>query len=80
MPGKMLRAILNGASQLLFGVAGLMFFFGGRALHDFVKVERILAEAEGMGLAVLFGVLGVAARGVATSIADSSDRDQPAQN
>ena len=57
-----LKSLLRGVAWILFGAAGLLFFWGGRAIHDFAKTERVLAEMEGIGLAVLCGGLGAVAK------------------
>jgi hypothetical protein len=46
-------------SSLLLGIAGLAFLFGGRAISEFGKVDRVLAEMLGLGLAGVFLVLGM---------------------
>ncbi len=46
--------MFNGAAWLLYVMAGMAFLFGGRLIHAFAQTERILAEAEGIGLTVLF--------------------------
>jgi hypothetical protein len=46
----------------LFAIAGLTFLFGGRAINEFAKTERVLAEMEGVGLAALCALLGTIAK------------------
>jgi hypothetical protein len=53
------RSALRGMSSLLLGIAGLAFLFGGRAISEFGKVDRVLAEMLGLGLAGVFLVLGM---------------------
>ena len=53
-----MKTLLQGVAQLLFVIASLCFFVGGRAISTFTKTERVLAEMEGIGLAVLCGALG----------------------
>jgi hypothetical protein len=43
-------------------VAGLAFWVGGRAIHEFSNTGRLLAEIEGIVLAVVSGGLGVVAK------------------
>jgi hypothetical protein len=50
---------------MLFGIAGLLFFVGGRAISEFTKTDRVLAEMLGIGLAVVFGIFGMAAKNAA---------------
>jgi hypothetical protein len=45
-------------SWLLLGVAGLAFWIGGRAISEFAKVDRILAEFLGLSRAGVTGVAG----------------------
>ena len=63
-----LASMLNGAANLLFVIAGIGFWFGGGLLHAVVKTERFLGEAEGIGLAALFGGIGAIARTIATRL------------
>lgn len=57
------RFLLQGVGSLLFVVAGLSFFWGGRALHEFFGVNRGLAELGGLMLAAVSGLLGMLAKG-----------------
>ena len=55
-------------------MAGLAFWFGGRAISEFSKTERMLAEMEGIALAVSLGGLGAIAKAVADRLEeDGSD-------
>ena len=56
-------SLLKAVSQALFVLGGLMFFAGGRAISEFTKTERVLAEMLGIGLAVVFVVFGMEAGG-----------------
>ncbi len=55
MPKSQIRTgmkyFLRGLSSFLAVIAGLSFFFGGRAIHEFGKVDRLLAEILGIGVA-----------------------------
>jgi len=53
-----LKFLLRGVAWLLLVAAGIAFWIGGRAIHEFANTERVLAEMEGIGLAVLLGGLG----------------------
>ncbi len=57
-----LRTLLHGLSKLLFAAAGLFFLFGGRAIHDFANIDRLLAEVLGMAIAVACGFGGYLAK------------------
>ena len=56
---SMLKGLMAVVSKLLFAAGGLFFLFGGRAIHELANIERVLAEVEGLGLAVLCIGLGV---------------------
>jgi hypothetical protein len=45
------KSFLRGLASVLFGIAGLSFLVGGRAISEFVKVDRLLAELLGLGIA-----------------------------
>lgn len=49
-------------STLLFVVAGISFFVGGRILHEARNVDRTLAEVLGIGFAVLCAFAGTMSR------------------
>jgi len=49
-------------SSVLIVIAGMSFFFGGRAIHEFGTVDRTLAEIIGIGLAFLCLILVVVAK------------------
>ena len=53
-----LKAFLRAGSWLLLGIAALAFWVGGRALSEFAKVDRILAEFLGLLIAVVAGIVG----------------------
>jgi len=53
-----LKYFLQGLSSVSFAIAGLSFFFGGRAIHEFGGVDRTLAEVIGLGLAFVCGAMG----------------------
>jgi hypothetical protein len=71
-----MKPMLKGGSQLLFVIAGLLFLVGGRAISEFTKTDRVLAEFPGIGLAVVFVVLGIVAKNAAD---DLNDEDSAAQ-
>ncbi len=53
---------MGAIAWLLFAIAGLVFFWGGRAISEFGKVGRLLAELEGLAIAVACGALGAIAK------------------
>jgi hypothetical protein len=63
-----LASLLNGAVYLLFVIAGMAFWFGRGLIHAVVRTERLLAEAEGIGLAALFGGIGALVKTIATRL------------
>lgn len=65
-----LKSLLNGAAWFFFAVAGIAFWFGGRAIHEFANTGRVLAEMEGIGIAVLFGGFGAIAKSFADRFGD----------
>lgn len=71
-----MKSLLKGTSQALFVIAGLLFLVGGRAISEFARTDRVLAEFLGIGLAVLFVVLGFVAKNAAD---DLNDGDSAAQ-
>lgn len=65
-----MKHLLKGISQVLFVIAGLLFFVGGRAISEFTKTDRVTAEMVGIGLAVVFGVFGMVAKNAADNLDD----------
>jgi hypothetical protein len=55
------KLLLQGVAWLLFAIAVLTFWLGGSVISVFAKTDRILAEMEGTGVAVLFAGLGTVA-------------------
>jgi hypothetical protein len=54
-----LKSLLRGLAWFFFAIAGLSFWVGGRAISEFGKVDRILGEMLGLGLAGVCLVLGL---------------------
>jgi hypothetical protein len=52
------KAFLRGVSGLLFGIAGIAFFFGGRAIREFTKADIVLSEMGGIFIALVCLGLG----------------------
>ena len=59
--------------------AGLAFWFGGGVIHAVVpKTDRVLAEIEGVGLAILCAGFGAIAKGTKDRLeAGEVDRNGP---
>jgi uncharacterized membrane protein len=68
-----LRGLLRGLSWLLLAFAGLSFWVGGRAISEFGKVDRLLAEFLGLSLAGVAGLLGYVLKEKADDFDDSPD-------
>ncbi len=73
-------SFLEALSWLLFGLAGLSFWVGGRAIREFAKSDRILAEMAGIGLAVIFGGAGALAKSFAEQIQEDVEQANPVYN
>jgi hypothetical protein len=56
-----LSILLKGVAWLLFVIAGLTFWIGGRAISELDHTDRIVAELEGLAIATVCGGLGFAA-------------------
>jgi hypothetical protein len=59
---------------VLFGLAAILFWTGGRAISELAHTDRSLAELEGIGLALLFAALGFGAKTIGERV-DESDHD-----
>ena len=73
---SVLKAFLRVGSWLLLGIAGIAFWVGGRAISEFAKVDRILAEFFGLLIAVVTGIVGY----VLKTSADDLDGTEDATN
>ena len=73
-----MKSLLRGASNTLFVIAGLSFFVGGRAISEFTKTDRVLAEGLGIGLTVVCAALGMVAKSRADDL-DDDDEDSASQ-
>jgi hypothetical protein len=62
---------LKGLVPVLLAIAGLLFLYGGRAIHEFWGVDRLFAEIIGLSLSVGFGIVGLVFKNMAGS--DESD-------
>ena len=68
-----MKQVINVVSWILIAAGGLSFWVGGRALHEFGGVDRLIAEGEGLLAAVVLIGLG-AWLGVAAGIPLSKER------
>lgn len=57
-----LKAFLRGVSGLLFAIAAIVFFFGGRAIRGFTKADLVLSEMAGIFIAIVCAGLGALAK------------------
>ena len=71
------KTLLRGIAWLLFVIAGLAFLVGGRAISEFGKIDRILAEFLGLGIAAATGALGYILNNTADD--PGTDEDPTAQ-
>ena len=62
---------------ILFTFAGLVFWAGGRAINEFAKTERILAEVESIGLAAVCAGLGAVAKTAGDHFAEAEEDGTP---
>jgi hypothetical protein len=53
------KPLLRGLSKVVFVIAGFAFLVGGRAISEFGKVDRILAEMLGIMFALVCAGLGM---------------------
>jgi hypothetical protein len=69
----MIPMLLRGAAWF-FGIsAALSFWAGGRALNEFAKLDRTVAEMAGIALSVLLAVFAVALKGLADRVETHDD-------
>jgi hypothetical protein len=71
------KAFLHGLAWVLFAIAGLAFWVGGRAISEFGKIDRILAEMLGLLIAAATGALGYVLKNFSDDL--RSDQDSPGQ-
>jgi hypothetical protein len=68
---------VHGLAWVFFAIAGLAFWVGGRAISEFGKIDRILAEMLGLLIAAATGALGYVLKNFAEDL--GSDQDTPGQ-
>ena len=66
-----LALLLRGVASLFAVLAVLAFWVGGRAISEFAKTDRVLAEMEGVALTALFSGLGVIAKATADRVEEN---------
>jgi hypothetical protein len=71
------KIVLHGLAWILFIFAGLAFWAGGRAISEFGKIDRILSEMLGLGIASVAGALGYILKTTADDL--GSEQDSPDQ-
>jgi vacuolar-type H+-ATPase subunit I/STV1 len=62
-----LGVFLRGVSWVLIVVGGLSIWMGGRAISEFAKMDRVLAEMLGLALAAGCIAVGLVLKSFATS-------------
>jgi hypothetical protein len=56
------RGFLKLLSAVTLLLAGLLSWWGGRAIHEIWGVDRLLAELVGLAIAAAFGAIGYIAK------------------
>jgi len=75
---SILQVFLRAVAWLAFAVAALSFGMGGRFIHEYSQTDRVLAEMEGIGVAVVFAGAGAVAKAAAGRIGeDNKTRGSP---
>lgn len=70
---SVVKALLRVLSWLLFAIAGLAFWVGGRAISEFGHMDRVLAEALGLSITGATGLLGYVLKSSADDLAEDED-------
>ena len=68
-----LKVLLRGLAWVLFVIAGLAFWVGGRAISEFAKTDRILAELSGFLIAFATGAIGYVLKNTADDLGGGED-------
>ena len=71
------KAFLHGLAWILFAIAGVTFWAGGKVISESAKIDRILAEMLGLMIAFALGALGYILKNSADDL--GSDQDSPSQ-
>ena len=75
MKSTPLASFLQGLAWVFFAIGGLAFWVGGRALDEFAKTDRMLAEMEGIDIAVVCGALGALTKVVGDRLAEAQNAE-----
>jgi hypothetical protein len=59
------KQIVAGLSWVLMAGGGILFWVGGRALHEFAGINRAMAEVEGLAGAAILVALAMGLRAAA---------------
>ena len=68
-----LKAFLHGLAWVFLAIAGVAFWVGGRAISEFGKIDRILSEMLGLGIAAGTGMLGYILKTTADDLGGEKD-------
>jgi hypothetical protein len=71
-----MKAFLKGTSQVLFVMAGLLFFVGGIVLSAVAKMDLLSAEMLSIGAAFVLGIFGMVANNAADNLDDEGSAGQ----
>lgn len=75
-----MKTLVRGLSQVLFVIAGVVFFGGGILISVLTKTERVTAEMAGIAVAVVLGIFGMVAHRVVDYMDDGEDHTSTDQN
>jgi urea transporter len=67
------KAFLHGLAGVLFAIAGLTFWAGGKLISESAKMDRILAEMLGLMIAFLLGALGYILKDLGDDLGSNHD-------
>ena len=67
-----MKALLTGTSQLLFVLAGLLFFVGGRVISALTKTDWLMGEMMAIAVAFVLVIFGVVAKNAADNFDDEN--------
>jgi uncharacterized membrane protein YvlD (DUF360 family) len=70
---SILKAFLLALAWLLFVIAALAFWVGGRVIHEFAEIDRILAEGLGLLIAFVIRMIGYVLKTTADDLDTSED-------
>jgi len=59
------KLVAAGLSWVLIAGGGILFWIGGRVLHEFAGINRAIAEVEGLAAAALLFAVGIGLRAAA---------------